>query len=93
MQTRSHEQQVKIGRYTQTMAGLWVRVKSAVSQTIFAKFIAELRAVEGKVEQAARWTVQKTFPKYPVFVGPCVWTLFSLVLRLPNRVITIRWAT
>ena len=69
---RSQVQQVRIGRYVQRMAVLWVRVKSAVPQAIFDKFMSDLRATAGKIEQAARWTVQKTFPQYPVFVGPLV---------------------
>ena len=69
---RTQVQQVRIGAYTQRMAVLWVRVKAAVPEAVFAKFVSELRGISSRVEQAARWTVQKAFSQYPVFVGPLV---------------------
>ena len=49
-----------------------MRVKSAVKTEIFFKFITELRQIATRVENAARWAVQKVFKDYPVFVGAIV---------------------
>ena len=69
---RTYEQQLRIGQYVQRMSVLWVRLKAAVKKPLFAEFVEKLRAIALRVEQATRWTVQKAFPKYPVFVGPLV---------------------
>ena len=47
-------------------------MKSAVKPEAFDAFVKKLRVIVKKVERAARWTVQKEFPDYPVFVGPLV---------------------
>ena len=69
---RSAEQQERIGAYVQRMAVLWVRVKAAVEPAMFETFVRKLQEIARRVENAARWTVQKAFPAYPVFVGPLV---------------------
>lgn len=69
---RTAAQQSNIGQYVQRMVVLWVRVKAAVKSAIFESFVSKLRGIAGRVELAAKWTVQKAFPNYPVFVGPLV---------------------
>ena len=69
---RSAAQQTNIGQYMQRMVVLWVRVKAAVKPAIFKSFVDKLRGIARRVELAAKWTVQKAFPNYPVFVGPLV---------------------
>lgn len=58
--------------YDQHMPVLWVCVKAAVRPAIFNTFVKELREMAITMEQAARWTVHRAFPEYPVFVGPLV---------------------
>ena len=69
---RTAEQQARVGVYVQKMVVLWVRVKAAVSTEQFDAFFNTLCAVANRVENAARWAVQRTFQSYPVFVGPLV---------------------
>ena len=69
---RTAEQQARIGAYVQKMAVLWIRVKAAVKTSAFNAFVKKLRVIAKLVERAARWTVQKEFPEYPVFIGPLV---------------------
>ena len=68
---RTAAQQTDIGQYAQRMAVLWIRVKAAVKPAIFKTFVTKLRGIARRVEQAAKWTLQKAF-QYPVFVGPLV---------------------
>ena len=69
---RTWEQQTRLGMYAQHMSVLWVRVKASVSAAIFNKFMRELRELALTIEQAARWTLQRAFSGFPVFVGPLV---------------------
>ena len=69
---RSAEQQARIGTYMLRMVVLFVRVKAAVPKVLFNPFVVKLRAVARRVEDAAKWTLQKAFPEYPVFSGPVV---------------------
>ena len=69
---RTAAQQTNIGQYVQRMSVLWIRVKAAVKPAIFETFVTKLRGIAQRVEQAAKWTLQKAFPNYPVFVGPLV---------------------
>ena len=69
---RSAEQQARIGAYVLRMVVLFIRVRAAVPQVRFNPFVVKLRAVARRVEDAAKWSAQRAFPEYPVFVGPIV---------------------
>ena len=69
---RTAVQQTNIEQYVQRMTVLWIRVKATVKSAIYKSFVEKLRGIARRVELAAKWTVQRAFPNYPVFVGPLV---------------------
>ena len=70
---RTAEQQAKIGAYVMEMAVLFVRVRAAVlGDAHINPFMQKLRDVAKRVQDAAKWAVQRAFPDHPVFVGPLV---------------------
>ena len=69
---RTAEQQARIGAYTMKMAVLFIRVKAAVLELQLNPFIVKLRAAAKRIEDAAKWTVQRVFPDHAVYVGPLV---------------------
>ena len=47
-------------------------MNAAFKPAIFKTFVTKLRGIARRVEQAAKWTLQKKAFQYPVFVGPLV---------------------
>ena len=54
------------------MVVLVIRVKASIPDGTFNPFVVKLRSVARRVEDAAKWTMQRTFSDYPVFIGPIV---------------------
>ena len=69
---RTAQEQAAIAAYARSMLRMWLRVGATVSKDKWIIHLKELQRKAQLIARAAKWAVQRQYPRDPVFAGPIV---------------------